>query len=121
MREILKDGIQYIDVSSDTSIECHDVDVDVKSGTTSETIIYDFCGVLLHTRQNMIKCNACWKALQTSKEKLHNSFSNSELVAIRDKSGFKWATVELFETMKAVEDIFDLHFESQIAYVRNSF
>ena len=30
MREILKYGIKYFDVSSDTSFECHYVDVDVK-------------------------------------------------------------------------------------------
>lgn len=94
---------------------------DVDVATANNSIIYDFCGILLHARQGMIKCNDCWKTLQTTKDKVPKKFMNSGLVAIRDRGGLKWGTEMLFQTIKAVEQILDEHFESGDGYVRDSF
>lgn len=119
MMEILEENFTYTNDEEDAVLKENEVTEEQNS--TSHHITYDLCGFLLHARQSMITCKDCWKSLQVKKEDLPKEFVNDVLVRQRDCGGLKWASPNLFTTIKTVEKILDEHFETPLGYVRDSF
>ena len=94
---------------------------------TTDHIVYDMCGYLLYARNNLIfkltgNCKECRLSLETKRSLLPADFYGGKLVEIRERyGGLKYCTPNMFEVFKAVEMEIQQPFNSEAAYVRDSF
>ena len=87
-----------------------------------EHIVYDLAGYMLHSRKKKIgKCAACWSTILTNDDLPPDSFYADKLVVLKSKGGLKKATRNMFSVFLDVENLLIKHFQSEDAYIRDSF
>ncbi|KAI9565054.1 hypothetical protein GHT06_008801 [Daphnia sinensis] len=87
-----------------------------------EHIVYDLAGYMLHARRKLIgKCDSCWKSLLTNDQLKPDCFYADKFLVLKNKGGLKIPARNMFAVLLQVEKILIKHFESEDAYIHDSF
>lgn len=89
---------------------------------TRDQLVYDLCGYMIRTRHEVCDtCKDCNRLMETEESQMVD-FMPAQYTYQRSYGALKYATVAMFKTFRAVEDVIDSHFkDANHIFVRDSY
>ncbi|KAI9551254.1 hypothetical protein GHT06_002298 [Daphnia sinensis] len=96
--------------------------LDGPSDSTRDQLVYDLCGYLIRTRHEVCETYPdCNRLMETEESEMEN-FQLAQYTYQRSYGALKYATVVMYKTFRAVENVIDSHFKSpDHIFVRDSY
>jgi hypothetical protein len=114
LKDFLLKGI--ISSSSNQSINSKD-ELDLVQANST----YYLCGYIVHTRASQISCDSCLDSLLTEENELPSDFYAAFITSMKSLGYLRFASVPMYYAFSKVERLLQLHFQSENAYLRDSF
>ena len=118
VRENFKDALlKGIISASKTQRDSSAEDLDLVQANAT----YYLSGYIVHTRSSQIPCPSCKSSLLIEENELPNDFYASFITSMKSLGYLRFASLGLYYVFAKVERLLQLHFQSDAAFLRDSF
>ena len=98
------------------------IDNENHTDVTSNELVYDICGYILHSRSQVLECEKCKVLLKRNESQLPENYPPANYTLSRTYSDLELASERMFLTFRQVERIVDDHFaSSEHVFIRDAF